>query len=82
MHKLHIPAVSRPMRVCQHESKSGYTEIQLYIPQMTLVGPPDVKLRDKLVDKAVHDYPAYQSVQISSASDYEDSLLISYQNLH
>lgn len=26
------------------------------IPQTTLAGPPETRLRDRLADKAVHDY--------------------------
>jgi hypothetical protein len=33
---------------------------------MTLVGPPEVKLRDKLVDNAVHDYHEIPSIKVLS----------------
>jgi hypothetical protein len=40
--------------------------MQWDIPQITLVGPPEVKLRDKLVDNAVHDYHKGQSIKVLS----------------
>jgi len=50
MHRLHMPAVTRPVPALAL-SKEIYADI----PQTTLVLPPDVKLIDKLAERAVHD---------------------------
>lgn len=54
MAKLQIPAVTRPDPASARHHQAALRDS---IPQTTLAGPPDGRLRDKLADKAVHDYP-------------------------
>ena len=53
MHKLQIPAVTRPV---PRQHCRIFHKFASNIPQTTLAGPPEGKLRDKLADRAVHDY--------------------------
>jgi hypothetical protein len=52
MHKLQLPAVTRPGAV----SNVRQIPSKQHIPQITLVLPPDVKLIDRLAERAVQDY--------------------------
>jgi hypothetical protein len=56
IHKLQIPAVTRPGTHISSRLRERDREPSEYIPQTILVLPPEGKLRDKLADKAVHDY--------------------------
>lgn len=56
MHRLHIPAVTRPVDCpCVSLDLLPRANEMCNTPQTTLVLPPEVKLMDKLADNAVHD---------------------------
>lgn len=52
MHRLQNPAVTRPV---DRYSVTPWDVKCIDLPQMTLVLPPEVRLIDKLADRAVHD---------------------------
>lgn len=55
IHKLQNPAVTRPILECYSVSFEGLSASMFDLPQMTLVLPPDVRLIDRLAERAVHD---------------------------
>lgn len=64
MHRLHMPAVTRPVPALALSS-----QIDADIPQTTLVLPPDVRLIDKLAESAVHDCLMLNGERIRSITE-------------